>query len=198
MSLFKLDIVHCFIFPSGIRTRYILIVRQLLNRWTLYSLQWSWCWLPQLEWAEGRCSPSRGPEIGKAYNKQLKAYSTQCDQIGRFIALWATFQSLWQQLFAQIVHNFGNFCKSVKIFHYSSEIIFGQLKWTFGNFYWSHWFHRTTLLLDWVVAGIKIIPKRSCPPFETSVNAHSREIQNLSHRVTRQLRKIRVCVLTGD
>ena len=23
----------------------------------------------------------------------------QCDQIGRFIALWATFQSLWQQLF---------------------------------------------------------------------------------------------------
>ena len=24
--------------------------------------------------------------------------SDQCDQIGRFIALWATFQSLWQQL----------------------------------------------------------------------------------------------------
>ena len=26
-------------------------------------------------------------------------YITQSDQIGRFIALWATFQSMWQQLF---------------------------------------------------------------------------------------------------
>ena len=28
----------------------------------------------------------------------------------------------------------GNFCKGVKIFHFSSEIIFGQLLWTFGIF----------------------------------------------------------------
>ena len=33
----------------------------------------------------------------------------------------------------------GNFCKGVKIFHFSGEIIFGQLLWTIGNFYWSHW-----------------------------------------------------------
>ena len=31
-----------------------------------------------------------------------KVYSIQCDQIGRFIALWATFRSLWQQLFLQL------------------------------------------------------------------------------------------------
>ena len=29
----------------------------------------------------------------------------------------------------------GNFCKGVKIIHFSSEIIFGQLLWTFGDFY---------------------------------------------------------------
>ena len=29
----------------------------------------------------------------------------------------------------------GNFCKGVKIIHSSIEIIFGQLLWTFGDFY---------------------------------------------------------------
>ena len=28
----------------------------------------------------------------------------------------------------------GKFCKGVKIFHFYSEIIFGQLLWTFGDF----------------------------------------------------------------
>ena len=32
----------------------------------------------------------------------------------------------------------GNFCKAVKIFNFSSEIIFGQLLQTFGNFYTDH------------------------------------------------------------
>ena len=32
----------------------------------------------------------------------------------------------------------GNFCKGVKMSHFSSEIIFGQLLWTLGNFY-GHW-----------------------------------------------------------
>ena len=29
----------------------------------------------------------------------------------------------------------GNFCKGVKIIHFSCEIIFGQLLYTFGDFY---------------------------------------------------------------
>ena len=58
----------------------------------------------------------------------------QCDQIGLFIALWTTFQSQWQKLFAQIIHIFCNFCKGVKIYHYSSAINFRQLLWTFGDF----------------------------------------------------------------
>ena len=33
----------------------------------------------------------------------------------------------------------GNFCKGVKIYHFSGEILFGQLLKTFGDFFWSHW-----------------------------------------------------------
>ena len=33
----------------------------------------------------------------------------------------------------------GNFCKGVRIYHFSSEIMFGQLLQTFGDFFWSHW-----------------------------------------------------------
>ena len=52
----------------------------------------------------------------------------QCDQIGRFITLWATFQSPWQQLFCtKCQHSLGNFCKLVKIFHFISKILFEQL-----------------------------------------------------------------------
>ena len=40
----------------------------------------------------------------------------QCDQIGLFIGLW-------QQL---ICPNLPHFCKGVEIYHFSSEIIFGQ------------------------------------------------------------------------
>ena len=29
----------------------------------------------------------------------------------------------------------GKFCKGVKIYHFSSEIIFGQLSYTFDNFF---------------------------------------------------------------
>ena len=52
----------------------------------------------------------------------------QCDQIGRFIALWAIFRSLWQQLFCPNCPHFkAIFVRVSKIFHFSSEIIFGQL-----------------------------------------------------------------------
>ena len=50
------------------------------------------------------------------------------DQVGRFFALWATIQSWWQQFFfPKMPTLLGNFSKGVKIIHFSSEIIFGQL-----------------------------------------------------------------------
>ena len=51
----------------------------------------------------------------------------QCDQIGQFIGLWATFQSLWQPFILPKFPTFlGIFCKGVKIF--------GQLLKTFGDY----------------------------------------------------------------
>ena len=51
----------------------------------------------------------------------------QCDQIERLIVLWATFLSLWQQLFCPNCHIFRQFDKGVKIFHFSSEISIWRL-----------------------------------------------------------------------
>ena len=42
--------------------------------------------------------------------------------------------------FAQIAHILGNFCKGVKILHFYSKIIFGQLFRCLATFYWSHWY----------------------------------------------------------
>ena len=44
--------------------------------------------------------------------------------VTRLIGLWATFQSLWQQLVCPIYHILRQFLKGVKIFNFSSEIIF--------------------------------------------------------------------------
>ena len=64
----------------------------------------------------------------------------QCDQIGRFIARWATFQSQWQQLFyPNCPHLYEIFWKGVKIFHFSSEIILGHFYRHLATFFWSQW-----------------------------------------------------------
>ena len=49
----------------------------------------------------------------------------QCDQIGRFIALWATFLSLWQQFLPKFLTFLDHFCKGIKIFDFSNELLFG-------------------------------------------------------------------------
>ena len=56
----------------------------------------------------------------------------QCGQIGRFIGLWATLATV---KLSQSHIFFGNFCKVVKIYHFSSEIVFGQLLWTFWDLF---------------------------------------------------------------
>ena len=44
----------------------------------------------------------------------------------------------------------GNFCKSVKIFHFSREIVFGQFCRHLATFYWSHCLQRS-LCACWVI-----------------------------------------------
>ena len=56
----------------------------------------------------------------------------QCDQIGRFIGLWAPINLPKPPTFL------GNFCKGVKIFNFSSEIIFGKLLLLFGDIFIGH------------------------------------------------------------
>ena len=52
----------------------------------------------------------------------------ECDQIGRFIAFWATFQSLLATIILpKLPTLYAIFVRFCKIFHFSSEIIFGQL-----------------------------------------------------------------------
>ena len=60
-------------------------------------------WNVKLEFREKRYRNCR-PLVGA--QKHLFVKDVQSDQIGRFIALWATFQSLWQQLFCP---NFPHF-----------------------------------------------------------------------------------------
>ena len=65
----------------------------------------------------------------------------QCDQIGRFFALWAA------TILPKLPTLLGNFCKGVKIIHFSSEIIFGQLFIEIWRFLSGHTVGKIVLLL---------------------------------------------------
>ena len=62
----------------------------------------------------------------------------QCDQIGRFISLWATFQSLQQQLFCPNRPDFmAIFVKLSKSFIFLVLSVLGNFYRHFATFYWS-------------------------------------------------------------
>ena len=77
-----------------------------------------------------------------AYLKQLRKIhcSARCceqyDQIGRFIALWATIQSLRQQL---LCPNWKHFRQFLKRFHFLWYHFWATFKDIWRLFYWSHW-----------------------------------------------------------
>ena len=63
--------------------------------------------------------------------------TNQCDQIGRFIGLWATFQSLWQQLICpNLSHSKAIFVSKAIIFIEKS--FWGNFYRHFAIFIWSH------------------------------------------------------------
>ena len=59
----------------------------------------------------------------------------QCDQIGQFIGLWTSFESLWQQLICQNLPHSKVIFVNVKIYHFSCEINLRQLLYTFSDFF---------------------------------------------------------------
>ena len=76
-------------------------------------------------------------------------YLLQCDQIGRWKALGLLFKACGNNYFVQIDHIFRQFLQSVKIFHFSSEIIFRQLLLRhLATFYWSHCLQQSLFLVS--------------------------------------------------
>ena len=83
-------------------------------------------------------------------NRNSAKWVEQCGQIGWFIALWATFQSLMQQLFCpNRPHFLATFVKLLKYFifkwnHFRATFTdIGQL------FNWSHWAWRVKINTFW-------------------------------------------------
>ena len=107
--------------------------------------------------------------------RKVSCNQKQCDQIGQFITLWATFQSPWQQLFCPNCHHIlGNFCKFVKIFHFTSQILLGNFYRHLATFYWSHWskvIHIGTL--SKINEGIVLITFSAPPIFVSYLNLQS-------------------------
>ena len=62
-------------------------------------------------------------------------------RLGNFLHFGQLFQALATISLPKSLTFLGNFCKGVKIYHFSSEIIFGQLLQTLAIFIWSHWLH---------------------------------------------------------
>ena len=83
-------------------------------------------------------SPSFSSSEGLRF--RFNDHPFQCDQIGRFIALWATFQSLWQQLFCpNHPHFYTIFCKGFKNFIFLVNSFLGNFYRHMATFQWSHW-----------------------------------------------------------
>ena len=55
-------------------------------------------------------------------------------RLGDLLHFGQIFKASGNNYFAQTAHILGKFCRGIKIFHFSSGIIFGQLLLTFGDF----------------------------------------------------------------
>ena len=81
-------------------------------------------------------------------NYNYLASCDQRDQIGRFIALWATFQSLWQQLFyPNCPHFWAIFMKLSKHFIFLVKSFLGNFFRHLTTFYRSHWSCHTLVVV---------------------------------------------------
>ena len=95
----------------------------------------------------------------------IRVSKIQCDQIGRFIELWATFQSLWQQLICpNHPYYLAIFVKVSKSFIFKVKTFLGNFNRHLATFYWSLWLNyllallsmeighcKACLQLDWVI-----------------------------------------------
>ena len=63
----------------------------------------------------------------------------QCNQIGRFVVLWSTIESLWQQLICpNLSHSWASFVKVSKSFVFLVNSLLGNFYRHLAIFFWSH------------------------------------------------------------
>ena len=60
-------------------------------------------------------------------HRMMSCIAYSVTRLGDLLHFWQSFKAFGNNKFAQISYILGNFCKGVKIIHFSSEIIFGQL-----------------------------------------------------------------------
>ena len=89
--------------------------------------------------------------------------SEQSDQIGRFIGLSATFQSLWQQEFyPNFQHSQAIFVKMSKSLIYLVKSFLGNSYRHLATFYWSHWL---VILNHFKIPTPTLFPMLVGPPY---------------------------------
>ena len=73
-------------------------------------------------------------------------WASQCDQIGRFIGLWATFQRLKQQLICPNLPILDNFLKVLKSIIFQVKSFSGNFYRPLAIFFWSHWSYNMKII----------------------------------------------------
>ena len=90
---------------------------------------------------------------------------TSFDKIGRFNALWATFQRLWQQLICPSLHFETISVKASKTFIFLVKSFLGIFFRHLTTFYWSHWLGHaiwsTEILINLGLTNVKTNTTRS-------------------------------------
>ena len=85
------------------------------------------------------------------YCKPMELLRLSVTRLGDLLHFGHVFKAWGNNYFAQISHILGKFCKVDKIFHFFSEIFFGNYCRHLATFYWSHCYWRTIL---WILQQI--------------------------------------------
>ena len=89
--------------------------------------------------------------LAKMLETEWQRQRTSVTRLGDLLHFGQLFKTCGNNYFAQIAYILGNFCKGVKIFHCSSEIILGNFNRHLASFYWSHWLGANSCVNAWWV-----------------------------------------------
>ena len=149
----------------------------LLGLWRRRRNVFNLCWTSSRWCPSFRC----GSESASRFYRRQK----QCDQIGRFFCTLGNFLKPLAAINLPKSPTFsGNFCTGVKIDHFSSEIIFRQLLYTFGDFFSGHTGQNTSL------SAYHYSPNIRSPPSTTAARWDIKNVQRSLKYVKRSLKYV--------